>query len=147
MSLEDTQAIVIDASVGIKLFLIEEGTAQANQLFQLLSREISPRFFVPDLFYIECANILWKYVSRFAYPLQKAQQDLKDLLDLAIYNISTVDLVVDALGLASTANITAYDACYAVLAENLDAVLVTADAEMIRKLAQSNTKTKYLMDL
>jgi predicted nucleic acid-binding protein len=66
------------------------------------------------------------------------------LLDLAIYNIPTTVLAVD---LASSANITAYDACYAVLAQNLNAILVTADVEMIKKLALSKIKTRYLMDL
>jgi hypothetical protein len=31
------------------------------------------RFFVPDLFYVECANSLWKYVRRHGYPAETAR--------------------------------------------------------------------------
>jgi predicted nucleic acid-binding protein len=64
---------IIDASVGIKLFLVEPLSERAEALFNRLVDDPPARFFVPDLCYAECANILWKYVRRFGYPLQFAQ--------------------------------------------------------------------------
>jgi hypothetical protein len=32
-----------------------------------LAQDPPASFFVPDLFYIECTNILWKYVRHFGF--------------------------------------------------------------------------------
>ena len=69
---------VVDASVGIKLFLDEPLSERADALFDHLADEAPARFFVPDLFFIECANILWKYVQYHGYPREDAQQDVID---------------------------------------------------------------------
>jgi predicted nucleic acid-binding protein len=43
-------------------------------------------------------------------------------------------LIIDALALASEKNLTAYDACYAVLAQKLEIPLVTADAPLAKAI-------------
>jgi predicted nucleic acid-binding protein len=63
---------VLDASIGIKLFLAEPLSARVDALFDHLTDALPARFYVPDLFYIECANVLWKSVRRFGYPLGTA---------------------------------------------------------------------------
>ena len=128
---------VVDASVGIKLFLAEEGSDAADALFAQLAQSPPARFYVPDLFYSECANILWKYVRRFGYPAGNARQDVADLLALRLQTVSTADVLAPALALAVQYDITAYDACYAALAQQLDLPLVTADSPLRRKLAGS----------
>jgi predicted nucleic acid-binding protein len=55
-------ACVIDASVGIELVVAEALSAQSHALFAHLAADPADRFWVPDLFYIECTNILWKHV-------------------------------------------------------------------------------------
>ena len=62
---------VVDASVGIKLFVVEELSDAAHRLFRQLTGYRPARFYVPDLFFVECANTLWKYVRRFGYPPEK----------------------------------------------------------------------------
>jgi len=52
---------VIDTNICIKLFVADLLTSKVNQLFTHLD-DPSVEFFVPDLFYIVCANVLWKYV-------------------------------------------------------------------------------------
>lgn len=128
---------VVDASVGIKLFLAEEGSDAADALFAQLAQSPPARFYVPDLFYSECANILWKYVRRFGYPAGNARQDVADLLALRLQTVSTADVLAPALALALQYDITAYDACYAALAQQLDLPLITADSPLRRKLAGS----------
>ena len=44
---------VVDASVGIKLFLVEDLSEQADALFDHLADQPPARFYVPDLFFIE----------------------------------------------------------------------------------------------
>ncbi|HKZ84931.1 MAG TPA: type II toxin-antitoxin system VapC family toxin, partial [Anaerolineae bacterium] len=53
---------VVDASVGIKLFIAEPLSNLADALFAHLAADPPGRLMVPDLFFIECANILWKHV-------------------------------------------------------------------------------------
>ncbi len=124
---------VVDASVGIKLFVDEEFSEQAHALFAYLAADPPTELFVPDLFYIECANILLKYTRRFGRSLEDSQADLIDLRRLALKPTSTVDLMENALLLASELNLSAYDACYAVLAQQLGIPLLTADQPLTRK--------------
>jgi predicted nucleic acid-binding protein len=49
---------VVDASVGIKLFLKEPLSERADILFSRLVDDPPARFYVPDLFFVECANVL-----------------------------------------------------------------------------------------
>ena len=121
---------VVDASVGIKLFVDEEFSEQAHALFSHLAADPPAELYIPDLFYIECTNILLKYTRRFGRPLEDSQADAADITLLALKATSTVELMEDALLLAAEKNLTAYDACYAVLAQKLELPLITADEQL-----------------
>jgi predicted nucleic acid-binding protein len=121
---------VVDASVGIKLFVKEEFSEQAHALFSHLAADPPAELYIPDLFYIECTNILLKYTRRFGRSLEDSRADIADLRLLSLKSISTVDLMEQALLLAAEKNLTAYDACYAVLAQSLVAPLITADDQL-----------------
>lgn len=124
---------VLDASVGIKLFIEEEYSEQAEKLLRQISDDPQAEIHVPDLFYIECANILLKYTRRFNRPIEDSLADIQDLGNLVLKSTPTSQLVVDSLHLANIKNLTSYDSCYAVLAKNLGIQLVTAD----RRLAEA----------
>lgn len=141
------EACVVDASVGIKLFVEEEGSEQADRLFQQLAEQPHARFYVPDLFFVECANILWKYVRQFGYPAENARQDVADLRALALRSVSTVDLIVSGLDLALEYKLTAYDACYATLAKQTHLPLITADRPLAQKLGDSGIEVMLLSDI
>jgi len=123
---------VVDASVGIKLCVEEEFSDKVQTLFARLADESPAELHVPDLFYIECANILLKYTRRFNRPLEDSQADLADLYELTLKSTSTANLMEDALTLAHGKNLSAYDACYAVLARELELPLVTADEALAK---------------
>ena len=126
---------VVDASVGIKLFVDEPFSEQAHGLFASLTAAPPAIFHVPDLFFSECANILLKYTRRFGRPLEDSLADLADLSRLALRAVSTADLMEDALALAAQTGLSAYDACYAALARRLDLPLVTADEPLCQAIA------------
>ena len=136
---------IVDASVGIKLFLQEVGSDEAHRLFAELAAEPPSRFYVPDLFFVECGNILWKYVRHFGYPAANARQDVADLQALKLQTVSTADLLTPAFELAIRYDITAYDTCYAALAQQLSLPLITADAPLLRKLAGSGVEAISLI--
>lgn len=141
------ETCVIDASVGIKLFIEEEGSDAVDRLFARLGEEPSPRYFVPDIFFAECANILWKYVRHYGYPAENARQDEKDLQALDLYTVSAADVLSSALNLALGFDVAVYDACYTALAAQLQVPLITADEALVRKMAGSNVQFITLGDL
>lgn len=125
---------VLDASVGIKLFIEEEFSDKVQRLFAKLAEDPQAEIHVPDLFYIECADILLKYTRRFDRPLEDSLADLSGLNELALITTSTSELVEDALLLAGGKDLTAYDACYAILARKLELPLITADAPLAKAI-------------
>ena len=137
---------VLDASIGIKLFLAEPLSDRVDALFDHLADALPARFYVPDLFYIECSNILWKYVRRFGYPLGTAQQNIADLARLPLQAVPTAALVEPALSLAAAHEITAYDAAYVALGERLSLPVVTADEALAGKLIGTSLDVRFLGD-
>ena len=137
---------VVDASVGIKLFVNEALSDAAQRLFTQLALP-GVRFYTPDLFYIECTNVLWKYVRRGGLPRQDAQLAVSRLCRLALRRVSTAILATAALELAAQYELTAYDAAYAVLAQQVRVPLITADEALVRKLTGAEIDVRWLGQL
>jgi predicted nucleic acid-binding protein len=137
-----SRALVVDASVAVKIFVQEELSREAEVLFQRFDEEPPTWFYVPAHFFAECTNIFWKYIRRFNYPHESARQDLASLRALPFQVLDLSPLL--ALDLAVDFNLTAYDAGYAALARHLDVPFVTADERMIRKLENSDCKAAWL---
>lgn len=137
---------VIDASVAIKLFLVDPLSDKVDALFAHLAADPECRFYVPDLFYIECTNILWKYVRLSPYSDEKAERDVARLYALSFQRTSTAELMTDALKIGLAHEISAYDACYVALSWRLTVPLVTADQKLVRKLATSSYMVYGLED-
>jgi predicted nucleic acid-binding protein len=136
---------VVDASVAIKLFINEPLSDQAEALFSIL--EVAPAaLYVPDLFFIECTNILWKHVKRFGYPEDKAREDLAALEGLSLHCFASTDLMEDALYIAVAHDITAYDGCYVALGRQLKIPVVSADEKLFRKMANTVNVVEWLGD-
>lgn len=135
---------VVDASVGIKLFLVEDLSERADALFDHLTDAPPARFYVPDLFFVECTNVLWKYVRRFDYPAGVAEQDVADLVRLPLHVVSTAGLARAALAMAVEHGSTAYDAAYVALARHLSLPLVTADEALVRCFPEADADVRFL---
>lgn len=135
---------VIDASVAIKLFLQEEDSDKADLLFTALTTAAPARFYVPDLFFVECGNVLWKYVRFHGYPPDSARQDVAALKALKLLTVSTADLLSNALELAFQFEVTAYDAVYVALAKQLNLPLITADSSLVKNLENSELSVLLL---
>lgn len=142
-----TLSFVVDASVAVKLFLNEPLTSQAIDLFDRLADEKSVAFHIPDLFYVECANIFWKQCQRGNAVPSKAQADLALLGTLQLQRTSTFDLMNNALTIALTHGISAYDACYVTLAHREGIPMVTADEKLVNKLASTPYQVGWLGNL
>lgn len=141
-----TYDCVVDASVAIKLFLVEPLSDRVDALFDHVTHSPPARFYVPDHFFVECTNILWKYVRFYDYPPQTAEQDILDLIRLPLHVVPTVELAEKALRLAISQDITAYDAAYVVLSQRLSLPLVTADQPLVQHFAETRSDVRFLAD-
>ncbi len=140
--------VVIDASVGVKLVLIEEFSAQAQALVaDTLS--VGAPLYGPATLPSEVLSALSKR-TRYRDPtkaitLAQAQQYLQDFLELPVTLATPADLYshtmtfVDAHGLTRT-----YDAVYAVLAQLLGVELWTADVNLRNALGSTAPWVRWI---
>lgn len=127
---------VIDANVGIKRFINDPLTPKVRSLIDTL---VNPQteIFVPDLFYIELTNIFWKYVRAGLYTSSQVQTDLTLLKTLPLRVVPTTDLILPSANIAIEYQISAYDACYVALSQQVQAPLLTLDNKMVKALLNS----------
>jgi predicted nucleic acid-binding protein len=134
-----TLPCVLDASVGIKLFLNEDDSELVADIFHAhLMYPGALLIAVPGFFYIECASILRKAVKAGKYDVTQARRDLDDLEHMGLHTVSTISLSGQAFEISSIYGASVYDASYVALAARLDVPLVTADERLINCLAGSS---------
>lgn len=138
-----SDVFVVDASATLKILVEEAGSEHARLFFGRLASANPPLIHVPDLLYIECANIVWKYVTYHRYAPQSAQTALTALGALAFQVIPTYDLFQEAFSLSVRHRISAYDASYLALAHRFRCPLVTEDKDLIRKIRPDRTVPLY----
>jgi predicted nucleic acid-binding protein len=126
---------VFDASVLIGA-AVEGRDASQQWLRRLARREV--RGLVPDLVWAEVANGFAKYVRAGALSAAAAVGAFADLRSLPFEARPLAPLAAGALPIALARGLTAYDACYVVLAEASDAVLVTADRRLAGAAAHAD---------
>jgi len=136
---------VVDASVGIKQFIPDPLSFKVVQLFTNLEIP-QTEIFVPDLFYIECANIIWKYVRAGLYAAADVPTDLANLRGLSLRAVSTAELILDATSIALNYGISAYDGSYVALSEQVAAPLLTLDQKLVRALAGTSYDVRSFND-
>jgi len=126
---------VVDASVAIKLFFDKPRSERVDVLFSRLDSDPQTRFYVPDLFYAECANVFATVARLKGYTPKEARDDMTELRGLGLHVVPTADLATQALDIALKHRVSGYDACYVALADRLKAPLITADEKLVRTLA------------
>jgi predicted nucleic acid-binding protein len=130
-------SVVVDASVAVKWCLPslrEELVAQVEELLASSRRE-EVQFLVPDLFWVELANALWKAVRRNEISSNNAASAISFVRDLDIATVPSIDIVPQALDLAISHGRTVYDSLYVALAMQSKSDLITADERLANALA------------
>nr|WP_016866106.1 MULTISPECIES: type II toxin-antitoxin system VapC family toxin [Fischerella] len=72
------------------------------------------------------------------YTAAQVQADLATLKAFPLRVVSTADLMADAVSIALTYGISAYDASYVALSQQVAATLLTLDQRLVRALATSS---------
>jgi predicted nucleic acid-binding protein len=121
---------VVDASVAIKWFIDEPDSAEAAIL---LRHPLS----APDLLAPECANILWKKVTRAELSLDEAEVIALTLEAAAITLYPARPYLASITRIACDLGCAAYDCFYLALAETLRQPLVTADLRLVHAVRAS----------
>ena len=136
---------VLDASVAAKWFLPPENEPLAEEAWNILKgfQADELRLIVPDLFWAEVTNVLWKVVRQGRYDQSAAEPALAMFRSLQLPTISSLSLVGIAFSLACTHARTVYDCIYVALALESKATLLTADEKLANALAGS-LPVKYL---
>lgn len=123
-------AVVVDASVGIKWFVPEIHSAEARQW-----RNGSTELHVPTFFFnLEITSILWKKVMRSEISRSDADIILAELSSLPITRHPEAPLLESAFDLANRSKRTVYDCLYLALAVQLQGRMVTADLKLFNSL-------------
>jgi predicted nucleic acid-binding protein len=112
----------------------EDLVLQAEELLASYRSE-AVKFLVPDLFWLELANALWKAARKGKIEPARAERALSLVRDLEIPTISSFGLIPQTLQLAVKYGRTVYDSVYVSLAVQAKAELITADERLANALA------------
>jgi len=129
--------LVLDASVAAKWFLPSPSETLRDQAFHLLGQYANGelRFIVPDLFWPEFGNILWKAVRQGRCSRTVCDGAITAMRDRKLPTFSSQELLHEAFTIATEFGRTVYDALYVALAVVFKAQLVTADERLANSLA------------
>jgi predicted nucleic acid-binding protein len=119
--------VVADASVVLKLFLAETGSAEAEVL------ESNNDLIAPDLVIPEFLNALWKAVRRKFVESGEAQQIAAAIASSFFAIVPTQELAARAWEIVALLDHPAYDTFYLALAEREGCRFITADDGVYRK--------------
>jgi predicted nucleic acid-binding protein len=122
--------VVMDASVLIKLYIRELGSADAEQAVKAADLILAPDLLLP-----ETANVIWKYVRRGELAPVDANAILDDILQMPIRITPSLELIEVALRIAVETDRTIYDSLYIALAMHANAILISADERLVNALA------------
>jgi predicted nucleic acid-binding protein len=89
---------------------------------------------VPQLYFSETANALWKYVSHNQLSAEQAIERYQDVCALPDQVISDQTLTLEALSLASANNHPVYDIIHVVLARRNACGVLTKDSRLAKLL-------------
>jgi predicted nucleic acid-binding protein len=118
------------------------------EAFQLLNSYVAGdvRFIVPDLFWAEFANVLWKATRQRGWPLAASEASLRTVAERAFPTVPSLSLLEDAFAIATALDRTVYDALYVALAMRFKSQLITADEALANALA-AHMPVKWLGSL
>lgn len=127
--------VVIDASVALRWVLPERDAEPALQLRDRIRASGTPAH-VPDLFWTETANVLWRLTLSPERRLDpgEARELLEALRTAPLSTVPVGPLAGRALEIACESGATVYDATYVAVAEVRGASLWTADERLVRTM-------------
>jgi predicted nucleic acid-binding protein len=131
------EVCVVDASVAAKWIFpgTQEPLAQqADDLLRSYKRG-HVELVVPDLFWSEIANFLWKGVRRRQISAAIAESSLLTMTTHDLPTLPAQKILSEALSIAMDFDRSIYDSIYVALAVDQKGALITADEKLANALA------------
>ncbi|HKS81956.1 MAG TPA: type II toxin-antitoxin system VapC family toxin [Candidatus Acidoferrales bacterium] len=130
-------SLVLDASVAAKWLLPPAREPLAAEAAALLDRYRagSVRFLVPDLFWAELANVLWKSVRQGRISAAIARRAIQSFVESPFPSFPSLPLMEAAFGLATNFGCSPYDGLCLALAMTSGTQFLTADEKLAHALA------------
>lgn len=129
--------LVVDASVGAKWLFANprEQHAEKADVLAIRFSNAEIEIVVPDIFWAEIGNFLWKAVRIGRCTNDQAQAGLEKIHSFDLHTTSSRHLLKRGFELACAIDRTVYDCLYLALAVELGAALVTADEKFANATA------------
>jgi len=132
-------ACVVDASVAVKWFCLEEHSARARRMTGW-----GIALHAPERLGVEVDSALWKRVHRGEMSLREAEDARALFASMAIEIHAIGALRNPAFRLAARTGQSVYDCLYLALAEGLALPLVTADQRFLQAVAPVASKGRLV---
>lgn len=130
------KSAVVDASVAAKWILPSAEEPYSKNALELLDRyrmkEI--QVLVPDLFWAEIGNVLWKAARTQRISVADAQVGLQKLVNSNFLTVPSLSVLNRAFEIATSFGRSFYDCLYVALAESATTYLITADEKLVNTL-------------
>jgi predicted nucleic acid-binding protein len=128
---------VLDASVAVKWLLPADTEPLHDEAMDLLRRfqRVEIRLFVPEFFWLEISNVLWKRTRGPGVTKSIAQSLYRDMQAKGLKTIRSTRLIPAAFEIAVTYERSVYDSLYVALARDLETFLITADEKLANAIA------------
>ena len=141
-----TDSEVVDASVVVKLVIVEEFSDCALALYRNAARQ-QDRIVGPPVLSAEVANAVYQRFRRGDLSLAEANNAVAQFVQLAIAIETSPDLVPRAYAFARDHRLKSiYDCLYVVLADHLAAELWTADRRLFEAVAAVAPWVRWIGD-
>lgn len=129
--------LVLDASVAVKWAMPGASEPLTNESLRLFQRyrDGDVDFVVPDIFWAELGNVLWKGARRGRWSRNDAENTAADFEARRFTTVSSLALLPEALKIAFAYDRSVYDSLYAALAVQTGVDLITADERLANALA------------
>ncbi len=130
-------ALVLDASVAMKWAIPSAKETLTTESVQLLKRYTDGdiNFIVPDVFWAEIGNVLWKGVRQRRWPQAIAERATSEIRGQDFFTVSSPELLADAMKIALVHDRSVYDCLYVALAIQFKTEMITADERLANALA------------
>jgi predicted nucleic acid-binding protein len=130
-------ALVLDASVAMKWAIPSAKETLTAESLQLLERYADGdiNFIVPDVFWAEVGNVLWKGVRQRRWPQAIAERAASDMRNRNFLTVPSPELLADAMKIAFVHDRSVYDCLYVALAIQFKIEMITADERLANALA------------
>ena len=128
---------VLDASVAVKWAMPLAREPLTDESLRLFKRYTDGEFdlAVPDVFWAEVCNVLWKGARRGRWSRNDAEVTAADFRTRDFVTISSLVLLPEALRIAFAYDRAVYDCLYVALAVQARTDLITADERLANALA------------